>query len=120
MTARFSGGCACGAVRYESASGPQSQRQCQCRDCQRATGTRHADIMVFAQKDLSLSGRLSFREVTGGSGKPVSRGFCAKCGSPVLWRLAVNPDIAVIMAGSLDASRSSRSCPRVSARRSDK
>jgi hypothetical protein len=81
---------------------PQFQAQCQCRDCQRATGTGHADILSFAEKDLNLSGQLSFHEVTGGRGKTVSRGFCAKCGSPVLWRFAVNPGIAVVMAGSLD------------------
>jgi hypothetical protein len=102
MTARFNGGCACGAIRYESAADPQFQAQCQCRDCQRATGTGHADILSFAEKDLNLSGQLSFHEVTGGRGKTVSRGFCAKCGSPVLWRFAVNPGIAVVMAGSLD------------------
>ncbi len=102
MTAKFRGGCACGAVRYESAADPRFQAQCQCRDCQHATGTGHADLVSFAQQDLNLSGQLSFYDVTGGRGKTVSRGFCPTCGSPVLWRLAANPGIAVVMAGSLD------------------
>jgi hypothetical protein len=102
FNAKFNGGCACGAVRYASAADPQLQAQCQCRDCQHATGTGHADVLSFANKDLNLSGPLSFYELTGGRGKTVSRGFCATCGSPVLWRFAVNPDIAVVMAGSLD------------------
>ena len=49
MTAKISGGCACGAVRYEIAADPQFQGQCQCRDCQRATGTGHADGLGFPQ-----------------------------------------------------------------------
>jgi hypothetical protein len=102
MTAKFSGGCACGAVRYESAAAPQFQGQCQCRDCQRATGTGHADLLAFTKEDLKVSGQPSFHDITGGRGKTVGRGFCAKCGSPVLWRLAANPGIAVVMAGSLD------------------
>ena len=45
---------------------------------------------------------MSFYEVIGDSGKTVSRGFCPKCGSPVLWKFAVNPGVVVITAGSLD------------------
>jgi hypothetical protein len=102
MTAKYSGGCACGSVRYESTSDPQFQGQCQCRDCQRATGTGHANAIAFAATDLTLTGSLNFHEMVGGRGKTVSRGFCPKCGSPVLWKFAINPGIAVIMAGSLD------------------
>ena len=84
MTAKISGGCACGAVRYEIAADPQFQGQCQCRDCQRATGTGHADGLGFPENAVALVGTLSFYEVIGDSGKTVSRGFCPKCGSPVL------------------------------------
>jgi hypothetical protein len=102
MTAKIGGGCACGAVRYEIAADPQFQGQCQCRDCQRATGTGHADGLGFPENAVALVGTLSFYEVVGDSGKTVSRGFCPKCGSPVLWKFAVNPGVAVITAGSLD------------------
>ena len=102
MRGKFRGGCACGVVRYEIASDPQFQGQCQCRDCQRATGTGHADALGFAEKDVAVTGDLKFHRVKGGSGKTVERGFCPQCGSPVLWKFAVNPGLAVIMAGSLD------------------
>jgi hypothetical protein len=102
MTAKISGGCAVGAVRYEIAADPQFQGQCQCRDCQRATGTGHADGLGFPENAVALVGTLSFYEVKGDSGKTVNRDFCPKCGSPVLWKFAVNPGVAVITAGSLD------------------
>ena len=38
MTAR-TGGCLCGAVRYESEGEPFFALQCHCRDCQRSSGT---------------------------------------------------------------------------------
>src|SRR6516162_8261982 len=100
MTAKISGGCACGAVRYEIAADPQFQGQCQCRDCQRATGTGHADGLGFPEPAVALVGTLSFYEAIGGSGKTVSRGFCPKCGSPVLSKFAANPGVAVIAAGA--------------------
>ena len=35
------GGCLCGAVRYECAGEPQFALQCHCRDCQRQSGAPH-------------------------------------------------------------------------------
>lgn len=70
--------------------------------CQRATGTGHADVLGFSENDVAMVGTLSFHEGTGDSGKSVSRGFCPKCGSPLLWKFAANPGLAIIMAGSLD------------------
>jgi hypothetical protein len=86
----------------EIAADPHFQCQCQCRDCQRATGTGHADALEFPESAVAPVGTLSFYEVIGDSGKTVSRGFCPKCGSPVLWKFAVNPGVAIITAGSLD------------------
>ena len=100
LTSKIHGGCACGAVRYEIAANPQFQCQCQCRACQRATGTGHADVLGFFENDVAMVGTLSFHEGTGDSGKSVSRGFCPKCGSPLVWKFAANPGLAIIMAAA--------------------
>lgn len=39
MSNAFTGGCACGAIRYEISSEPLFSNHCQCRDCQRKSGT---------------------------------------------------------------------------------
>ena len=41
MTQPYTGGCACGAIRYATKHAPVFQNHCQCRDCQReaAPGT---------------------------------------------------------------------------------
>jgi hypothetical protein len=36
------GGCACGAIRYEISAEPLAMNHCQCRDCQRKSGTGDA------------------------------------------------------------------------------
>ena len=41
MSAPYTGGCACGAVRYRIFDEPMFQPDCQCRDCQRMSGTGH-------------------------------------------------------------------------------
>jgi hypothetical protein len=102
MNSKIRGGCACRAVRYEIAGDPQFQCQCQCSTCQRITGTGHSDALGFSEGAVSIAGTLSFYQAAGDSGKSVSRGFCPKCGSPLLWKFAALPGLVLITAGSLD------------------
>ena len=39
MSEAYTGGCACGAIRYEISGEPLVMNDCQCRDCQRKSGT---------------------------------------------------------------------------------
>ena len=101
-TATYCGGCACGAVRYESATEPRLAMHCQCRHCQRASGGGHASSMLFTQADVSVTGQLSFIDQQADSGNTVSRGFCPQCGSHVLNQNSGYPDAVFIHAASLD------------------
>lgn len=94
MGTGLSGGCACGAVRYEISGAPVSSVQCQCRDCQRATGSGHVNAMAFPQAAVMLTGELRFHDIRGDSGNSVSRGFCPNCGAPVMWKFTGNPGTA--------------------------
>jgi hypothetical protein len=102
MGTGLSGGCACGAVRYEISRAPVASVQCQCRDCQRATGSGHVNAMAFPQAAVTLTGELRFHDVRADSGNTVSRGFCPNCGTPVMWKFTRNPELRVIVVGSLD------------------
>jgi hypothetical protein len=64
----YTGGCACGAVRYATPHAPMFQNHCQCRDCQRRSGTGHGSWLTFpAQAHMATSGcppnRLWLREM---------------------------------------------------------
>ena len=100
--ATLNGGCACGAVRYEISGEPGFSFLCQCRRCQRATGSGHAPGFKVELSQLSLTGTLSSYEVEADSGFPVSHRFCPACGSPVLSATKRFPDSISIYAGSLD------------------
>ena len=41
MNQAYTGGCACGAIRYEIAAESMMMNDCQCGDCQRKSGTGH-------------------------------------------------------------------------------
>lgn len=99
----LTGGCACGAVRYELAEEPILQLICHCADCQRASGSEFAKVLFVAADRLSLLGtEPRFYSVKANSGRTVNRGFCETCGSPVMGRRPEIPQIAFLQAGSLD------------------
>jgi hypothetical protein len=103
MATTSTGGCACGAVRYEISADPVMSANCYCRDCQRSTGGAMAPVMVVPKSAFRLAkGEVKYHTVAGESGKNVSRGFCTSCGAPVTTQLGVMPDVMVIKAGSLD------------------
>lgn len=102
MNKPYTGGCACGAIRYEITGEPLVSVDCQCRDCTRESGTGHASHLVFLQTSASLSGKASQWDMTADSGNKKTRSFCSTCGSPVYMTFSANPDIFTVRAASLD------------------
>jgi hypothetical protein len=103
MPTPFTGGCACGAIRYQCEAEPLLTLNCHCRDCQRASGTAFAAISRVPAAAFTVSkGAPKFYTVRGDSGNKVSRGFCPECGSPLFSRLSGMPDVVGVRVGSLD------------------
>lgn len=102
MSKAYTGGCACGAVRYEVAGEPLATSHCQCRDCQRISGTGHGTYLVFNRADMKVEGETSQWGVVADSGNVKTRAFCPTCGAPLYLTFAAMPDIAAVHAASLD------------------
>lgn len=103
MSELYSGGCACGAVRFETSSDPIGANHCQCRDCQRRSGTGHASYLVFPRRaNMTVTGTLASWRVAGDSGNDKEHSFCPNCGAPVLLTLAALPELVAVHAASLD------------------
>ena len=103
MTPYATGGCLCGAVRYDCQEAPLMMGTCHCRDCQRNSGSAFATLMIFKKDTVSVTGEGASRFVhEGGSGQSVERCFCSKCGSPISAFYDVTPDFTVVFAGTLD------------------
>ena len=103
MTAPHTGGCACGAVRYECSADPMFNWICHCRECQRSTGGGGAVNAVFHISTVRfVRGEPKFHGSTGTTGHKTYRGFCAECGSPIAAKAALFPQIHGISIASLD------------------
>ncbi|MBN2191993.1 MAG: GFA family protein [Polyangiaceae bacterium] len=103
MPVPFSGGCACGRVRYECTAEPKLMFNCHCRDCQRASGSAYAAVMMVPAAGFRfLSGAPRFHDRIHDDGRVMGRGFCPDCGTPLVGRLSRLPDLIGIRVGTLD------------------
>ena len=103
MTQPYTGGCACGAIRYATKHAPVFQNHCQCRDCQRRSGTGHGSWLTFpARAEMKITGDAKEWEVAGDSGNVKMHAFCPACGTPVYLRFGAMHDMIAVAAASLD------------------
>lgn len=95
---RLSGGCQCGAVRYEITETPDHASLCHCRMCQKAMGGAYlASATVRPGTFRWTRGTpASFQ-----SSSVAGRLFCAACGTP-LGFLDTTDDTFAVTLGSLD------------------
>ena len=84
----YSGGCLCGAVRYEVSGAARHLCYCHCESCRRASGAAAVPWGTFDRDSFRVT-RGSLAEFR--SSEPVWRGFCAACGSSLTYRLATRP-----------------------------
>ncbi|MGO1118362.1 GFA family protein [Rhodovibrionaceae bacterium A322] len=102
MSAKFTGGCLCGAVRYESSADPVVSAHCHCEDCRRSSGTGHCTHLVLPKDAFSVSGELKGYKKATDSGNMVERSFCPTCGAAVYSTNSGMPDLVFPRASSLD------------------
>jgi hypothetical protein len=103
MAKLYKGGCACGAVRFETSSEPIFENHCQCRDCQKRSGTGHGSYLTFPrQSDVAISGSTTQWRLAADSGNDKFHAFCPTCGTPLFQTYTAMPDLVTIPAASLD------------------
>jgi len=99
------GGCLCGAVDYSfNSDAVISASHCHCTDCRKSTGSGKATIIMIQDSSLVVNGEIKYFSVTGTDGAVVSRGFCEKCGSPLISKIEGMEGIKLIKAGGLNDS----------------
>ena len=101
------GGCLCGAVRYEISRTPKLVYTCHCTACQRLSGSAFGTALLVARHGFSLTGpELKPLGRIADSGRTVTRWICPDCATWVYGglKLASAPSTAPIRirAGTLD------------------
>ncbi|MDH3476303.1 MAG: GFA family protein, partial [Rhodospirillales bacterium] len=100
MTERAAtGGCLCGAVRYEAKGEPLWVAHCHCHSCRRNTGSAIATFVGYRQENFAYSAGAP----AGYASSPgVTRSFCARCGTPLTYRAERFPGEVHLYISTLD------------------
>lgn len=103
MGMTITGGCLCGAVRYECTGEPGPANYCHCADCRRWTGSAFIVSMRTEKANFRIvAGEPKGFAKAADSGNLVTRYSCPDCGSPVYVAPERYPQGVFIAAGSLD------------------
>lgn len=98
----LTGGCLCGAVRYEAETGSKLHYYCHCSDCRRyGGGAYHAAILLSAAA-LKVTGAVNTWTVTADSGRTVARHSCPTCCNHLFTSPWPDPIRYSLKAGTLD------------------
>ena len=104
MKIPFSGGCTCGAIRYECTAEPIMMLKCPCRDCQQLTGSAFVPAVLVPAEAFRLTrGQLRYHFTSSIARGKHKRGFCPECGSRVTGgEFEEQSQFVGILAGTLD------------------
>lgn len=81
---QITGGCACGAVRFEITADPVGGGICHCRACQYAAGGPPTHVLLVPRPGFKVTkGEPKVYTTKGDSGADIGRAFCAECGTPL-------------------------------------
>jgi len=104
---KSTGGCLCGAIRYNISADPQMVAACHCKDCQKQTGTAYSVVVGVPADSVTIEkGTPKIYEVKGTSGQSVVRKFCGDCGSPILTDVTAIEGLLFVKGGTLDDTSS--------------
>jgi len=101
-TRRYTGGCLCGALRYEADGEPHSAGLCCCADCRKASGSGFVPFMGFAASAVRFSGQARPFASKAARGGNAVRNSCPICSSLVFGGEVGKSHSFTIYAGSLD------------------
>ena len=80
---RYTGGCLCGALRYEVFGESIGSGHCYCVDCRRASGSGFIPFMGFKAEAVRFTGEASQFRSKAANGNDAVRNRCAQCMSLV-------------------------------------
>jgi hypothetical protein len=96
----LTGGCHCGAIRYEAADTPNRHSVCHCTDCRRSAGAPMVAWAVYGAHDVRVTkGQPKVRA----SSEHGRRHFCPDCGTGLFYtNEAILPGLIDVQTATLD------------------
>lgn len=106
---KLSGGCLCGAVRYELVPPLRPVVACHCTQCRRTSGN-YVSATAVPREHFTLTRDDALKWYR--SSSRAERGFCRECGSNLFWS-ADGVDTITIMAGTIDGETGLRTAAHI-------
>ena len=99
----FTGGCNCGAIRFEVTGEPVRAQICHCDDCRQSGGSAFATNVFIKTEDFHLTqGTPRHYHWNANSGNKRGRAFCGDCGTSVYVTNEVRPHLMGIRIGAIE------------------
>ncbi|SRR6266536_213100 len=90
---KITGGCLCGAIRYEINGKPKLAVSCHCRDCQYVSGGAPAHALIILKNDVTITkGSAEAYWTLSAKGNRIARLFCKQCGTPLFAKNENHPE----------------------------
>ena len=95
----FKGHCYCGDIQYEASGDPILKVQCHCRECQYLSGGSANVTIGMPAAGFKYTKGTPSQFTRSDLDSPVTREFCGNCGTQVLSKAPVLPDVMLIKVG---------------------
>ena len=99
----LTGGCQCGAVRYEITATPEALYVCHCRECRKQSASAFGMSLIVTRTGFRLTaGEPKSWSRPTDSGRVLDCKFCPDCGSRVWHETAGGSETMSVKGGTLD------------------
>ncbi|MFT5321263.1 MAG: hypothetical protein ACI934_001411 [Pseudohongiellaceae bacterium] len=99
---KIEGGCYCGNIRYAIDGDFVFKGECCCRECQYISGGNPNVVVGVPEALYSYTKGEPKQHTRADLDNPVTREFCADCGTHIATRAPGAPGIAIVKVGTLD------------------
>lgn len=96
------GGCYCGELRFRYAGDAMFKGQCHCRECQYIAGGSVNLVLGLAEGGFSYTKGEPRGFARSDLENPVTREFCANCGTHILAKAKSMPGLLMLKVGTMD------------------
>ncbi len=97
-TGPVTGGCLCGAIRFEADAPPRRVTHCHCQTCRKSSGAVVATFATFERSAVTWQGTPARYE----SSDIAWREFCPTCGTTLTYNYIHSPERIFVALGSFD------------------
>jgi hypothetical protein len=100
--AKHNATCQCGSLVLEAISDPDFVIACNCRACQKRSGSPFGVGTYFRKDVVTVGGEQQSWERAAESGRRLENIFCPRCGTTLFWTLDMRPDHIGVPGGQFD------------------